>query len=174
MRKVLGSIVALLLLVAAPVSAAELKIGYIDLQKALNLSEAGKVAKSQIAEKVKKFQGTIESRQNELKKLNQEMEKQKMVLSAEAKAEKERDYQQKIKDYQRFAKDAQEELQQEDAQATRSILEDLFKVVKDIGNKGKYTMILEKTESSVLYADDAINLTDEVIAAYNKVYKKGK
>jgi outer membrane protein len=174
MRKMLGFVVALSLLVAAPVCAAEMKIGYIDLQKALNLSDAGKAAKSQIAEKVKKFQGTIESRQNELKKLNEELEKQKMVLSAEAKAEKERDYQQKIKEYQRFAKDAQEELQQQDAQHTRSILEDLFKVVKDMGNKGNYTLILEKTESSVLYADDAINLTDEVIAAYNKSYKKGK
>ena len=127
-----------------------------------------------VGEKVKKFQATIEGRQKELKKLNDEMEKQKMMLSAEAKAEKERDYQQKVKEFQRFAKDAQDELQQQDAQYTRSILEDLFKVVKDLGTKGGYTLILEKTESSVLYADDAINLTDEVIAAYNKVYKKAK
>ncbi len=172
MKKMLGCLVAILLLVAAPAAAAELKIGYIDLQKALNQSDAGKAAKSQIGEKVKKFQATIEGRQKELKKLNDEMEKQKMMLSAEAKAEKERDYQQKVKEFQRFAKDAQEELQQQDAQYTRSILESLFKVVKDLGTKGGYTLILEKTESSVLYADDAINLTDEVIAAYNKVYKK--
>lgn len=174
MKKVLGCVLALLLLAAAPAFSAEVKIGYIDLQKALNLSEGGKAAKSQIAEKVKKFQATIEGRQNELKKLNEELEKQKMLLSAEAKAEKERDYQQKIKEFQRFAKDAQEELQQEDAQHTRAILEDLFKVVKDIGTKGNYTLILEKNESSVLYADNSINMTDEVIAAYNKSYKKGK
>jgi outer membrane protein len=174
MRKMLACVLALLLLAAAPVAAAEMKIGYLDLQKALNLSEAGKAAKSKIGDKVKKYQGTIEGRQNELKKINEEMEKQKMMLSAETKAEKERDYQQKIKEFQRFTKDAQEELQREDAQHTRSILEDLFKVVKEIGTKGNYTLILEKTESSVLYADDGINLTDEVIAAYNKVYKKNQ
>jgi outer membrane protein len=174
MKKVLGCVLALLLLAAAPAVSAEVKIGYIDLQKALNLSEGGKAAKNLIAEKVKKFQATIEGRQNELKKLNDELEKQKMLLSAEAKADKERDYQQKVKEFQRFAKDAQEELQQEDAQHTRAILESLFKVVKDIGTKGGYTMILEKNESSVLYADNSINMTDEVIAAYNKSYKKEK
>ena len=35
-----------------------------------------------------------------------------------------------------------------------------------------YTVILEKSESSLLYADDKIDLTEAVIKAYDEQYKK--
>ncbi|MFA5515957.1 MAG: OmpH family outer membrane protein [Desulfuromonadales bacterium] len=160
------------LFLATPAFAAEAKIGYIDLQKALNSSEAGKAAKERIGKTVQEYQGTVESRQKELKKLKDDLEKQTLVLSDEARAAKERDYQQKLKDYQRFTKDIQEELQQKDADYTRQILEDLLKVIKEIGQKEGYTVILEQTESSVLYADDKIDITEKVIGAYNAGSKK--
>jgi len=91
-----------------------------------------------------------------------------MLLSAEARAAKERDYQQKVKDYQRLTKDIQEELQQTDADYTRKILEEIFKVVQQIGKQEGYTLVLEKTESSILYASDGIDMTDRVIQAFDK------
>jgi len=93
-----------------------------------------------------------------------------MVLSADARAAKEREYQQKVRAFQLFAKDAQEELQQEDAKATRNILEGLSKIVKEIGDKGGYTVIVEK--NSLLYASNGIDLTNQVIQAYDKLPKK--
>lgn len=174
MKRVVVLILTLGLLGVGQVWAAEVKIGYVDLQKALNMSEAGKVAKDKIAKKVKEYEGTIESRQQELKKLKDELDKQSLLLSGEARDAKERDYQQKLKEFQRFTKDIQEELQQRDADFTRQILEQLFKVIKDIGKKEGYTVILEQSESSILYADERIDLTDHLIKAYDEAAKKGK
>ncbi len=155
-------------LVASPVMAEVQKIGYVDLQKALNLSAAGKVAKEKIKTKVQSYDVDVQQRQEELKKLKEDLEKQALLLSDEARNAKEREYQQKVKDYQRFTKDIQETLQQTDADLTRKILESLLKVVQDVGKNKGYTMVLEKTESSIVYADESIDMTDEVIKAFDQ------
>ena len=149
------------------VSAADLKIGYIDLQKALNQSEAGKAAKDKIAQRVKDHEATIDARQKELKKIKDDLDKQGLLLSEDARAAKERDYQQKLKEFQRLTKDAQEEVQQKDSDFTRQILEEMSKVIQEFGAREGYSMILEKTESAVLYADDKSDLTERVIKAYD-------
>lgn len=167
MKRMFGIVLAVLVLSAAPAGAVEGKIGYVDLQKALNMSEAGKSAKEKIGKTVKDYEGTISGRQNELKKLKEELDKQELALSESAKLAKEREYQQKLKEFQRFTKDIQEELQQKDAEYTRQILEELVKVIREVGNKEGYTLILEQTESSVLYADEKIDMTEKVIKAYD-------
>lgn len=169
MKKIFGFMIAVMLIAAVPAVAANGKVGVIDLQKVLRTSAAGQAAKNEIATKAQAFQKTLEGRQNDLKKLNDEFEKQKMILSKEAIAEKERDLQQKVKDFQRFGKDAQEELQQQDLQATSRILDEVAKVVKDFGAKGGYDVIVEK--STTLYTADSIDLTDQVVKAYDKQFK---
>lgn len=171
MKRLIGLTLAALLL-ATPALAVDAKIGYVDLQKALNLSEAGKSAKEKIAKTVKEYEGTVEGRQKELKKLKEDLEKQALVLSEVARADKEREYQQKLKEFQRFTKDIQEELQQKDTDFTRQILEELLKVIKEIGQKEGYTLVLEQTESSLLYADSKIDITEKVIKAYDARFKK--
>lgn len=172
MKRLIGLALAILLVSAAPALAGETKIAFIDLQKALNLSAAGKAAKEKIGVKVKEYEILIDSRQEELKKAKEELEKKALLLSESARADKERDYQQKLKEFQRYTKDIQEELQQQDADHTRRILEDIFSVIKSIGETENFTLVLEKTESSILYADDQIDLTAKVIKAYDAKYAK--
>lgn len=173
MKRLMTMLLAVTFLSIAPALAAEAKLGYVDLQKALNTSEAGKSAKENIQKKVKEHEGAIDARQKELKKLKDDLEKQALLLSDDARAAKERDYQQKLKEFQRYTKDIQEELQQKDADFTRQILEELFKVIKEVGQKEGYTMIFEQSESSLLYADDKSDLTDKIIKAYDAKAKKG-
>lgn len=170
MKRLMLFLVVILTLVAVPVAMAAdaMKVGYVDLQKALNMSAAGKAAKEKMKAKFKDYDASVQKKQDELKKLKEDLEKQAMLLSAEARAAKERDYQQKVKDYQRLTKDIQEELQQTDADFTRKILEEIFKVVQQIGKQEGYTLVFEKTESSILYASDGIDMTDRVIQAFDK------
>ncbi len=139
MKRIVALVLAALVLSSVPALASDMKIGYVDLQKALNESNAGKAAKEKIAAKVKDYQKKVEARQEELKKLKEELDKQAMLLSEDARSAKERDYQQKLKDFQRFTKDIQDDLQQRDADFTKSIIQDLVKVVQKVGKeKGLY------------------------------------
>ncbi|MBW4053802.1 MAG: OmpH family outer membrane protein [Proteobacteria bacterium] len=158
-------------LVSTSVFAADLKLGYIDMQRALTTSDAGKEAKEQLATKVKKFQDEINVKQEELKKLKEELEKQGTMLSDSSRAAKEKDYQNKLKDFQRFTKDAQDELQGKDEELTRRILEGMEKVIKEYGQQNGYTFIFVKNES-MLFVDEKADLTDAVLKLFNSGRKK--
>lgn len=165
MNKVIVALIALLLL-AAP-ALAETKIAYVDLQKALNLSKAGVAAKSEIAAQVKKYEAEFKAKQEDLKKLKADLEKQAVLLSDSAKAQKEHDFQQTVKELQRFQKDVKEELQLKDNEHTKRILNQLFEILQKLGKDGGYSMIVEKNEGAVIYADESIDLTDELIKAFD-------
>lgn len=172
MMKRLTLMVVMLVMVAGSVWAAETKVGYIDMQRALNLSEAGKAAKDQLQGKLKGYQEQVNSKQAELQKLKNDLEKQGMTLNEAARAAKEKDYQQKLKDFQRFTKDAEEDLQARDGELTKKILEQLEKIVQEFGKKNGYTMIFDARGAGLLYADTAADLTDEILKALNAAMAK--
>lgn len=151
----------------ASLYAADLKLGYVDVQKVLNQSDAGKNAKEQLAAKVKKYQDEINVKQDELKKLKEDIEKQGVLLSESARAAKEKDYQQRLKEFQRFTKDAQDELQGKDEEFTRKILEDIEKVVQEYGRKNGFTFLFVKNETMV-YTDEKADQTDAILKVLNE------
>ncbi len=152
--------------------AADTKIGYLDMQQVLNMSEAGKVAKDQLQEKLKKYQEQINLKQADLQKLKNDLEKQGMTLNESARAAKEKDYQQKLKDFQRFTKDAEEDLQARDAEFTKKILQTLEKIVQEYGKSNGFMMIFDARAAGMLYADKSVDLTSEILKALNA--EKGK
>ncbi len=165
MKRIVLFTIAVLLMVSP--AFAELKVGYVDLQKALNTCKAGKDAKGTISALVKKYEDEFKAKQEDLLKLKTNLEKQASLLSVDARKEKEREYQQEVKELQRFQKDVKEELQQKDADHTKRILNELFETLKSIGKEGQYTMILEKNEGAVIYADEKIDLTDQLVKKYD-------
>jgi len=53
---------------------------------------------------------------------------------------------------------------------TQKMLKELEAVIKSLGEKEKYTLIVEK--SQVLYAAPAIDITTKVINSFNEATKK--
>ena len=158
-------------LMASSAFAAEVKLGYIDMQRALNASESGKEAKEQLAARVKKYQDEINVKQEEIKKLKDDLEKQGMLLSESARAAKEKDYQQRLKEFQRFTKDAQDELQGKDEEFTRKILEGMEKIIQEYGRKNGYTFLFVKNEG-MLFVNDKVDVTEDVLKLFNASRKK--
>jgi outer membrane protein len=164
--KLLVSVLMAICFASSMTFAADIKIGYIEMQKALNSSEAGKEAKEQLAGRLKNYQDQINVKQDELKRLKDDLEKQGMLLSEIARANKEKDYQQKLKEFQRFTKDAQDELQQRDEELTRKILEGMEKVIQEYGRKNGYNFIFVKNES-MIFLDEKSDLTNEILKLFN-------
>lgn len=147
--------------------AQDFKIGYVDLQKALNESEAGKKAKNVFKAEVDRMEQSLERRKGEVEKLKDELEKKGLLLKEEERDSLERDYRQKLRDFERQYKDSQQELQIKDRELTGRILEELRQVIYDMGEQGNYTLILEGNNTVVLYGSKAIDLTETVIKTYN-------
>ncbi len=174
MKKYIISLFFLICLALIPLHGAlaadGVKLGYVDLQKVLNLSVEGKAAKEQLSEKVKKYQDDINKKQEELKKLKDVLEKQGSLLSEKAKSEKEKDYQQGLKEFQRMTKDAQDDLQAKDEELTKRILGEIEKVVQDYGKQNNYSIIFIRNES-MIYADEKSDLTDSILKIFDAAKK---
>jgi outer membrane protein len=147
--------------------AADLKIAYVDIQKAVNESNAGKDAKKLITKDVEKFQGQIADKQKVLQTMKESLEKQAPMLNPDARATREKDYQNKLREFQRWGEDAQNEINQKRMEMERNISMGLQKVIQKVGADEGYTLILEKNESIVLFVSKALDITDRVLKAYD-------
>ncbi|PIV20342.1 MAG: hypothetical protein COZ69_04955 [Deltaproteobacteria bacterium CG_4_8_14_3_um_filter_45_9] len=149
------------------VLAADLKMAYVDIQRAVNESNAGKDAKKLITKDVEKFQRLIADKQKELQTMKESLEKQALMLTPDARANKEKEYQNKLREFQRWGEDTQNEINQKRMEMERKISIGLLKVIQKVGADEGYTLILEKNENIVLFVSKTIDITDRVIKAYD-------
>jgi len=104
--------------------------------------------------------------QNELKKMKEEIDKQRLILSKEAMQEKEAKFQQKFFELQKTAADFEREFAQKEAEAMKPIVMKIQTAIQKIGSDGGYTMIVPSDVA--LYTQQGSDLTKDVIAAVNK------
>lgn len=157
-----------LLLVSFTAQAAEVKIGYVDMQKAIQETAAGKKAKKELEEEFNKKKKELEKKEADIKKMGEDFEKRSLAMNEEARMKKQGELQGEMRKYQETAAKAQMEIQKREHDLTQPILGKLRGILEDIATKEEYTVILEKAESSVLWAKKEIDLTERLIKEYDK------
>lgn len=147
--------------------ASGLKIGFVDIQKAVNECNAGKEAKKAIVKEVEKFQKQFADKQKELQTMKESLDKQAPMLNPEARAAREKDLQNKVREFQRWQEDSQNEVNQKRMEMERNISIGLQRVIQKLGADEGYTFIMELNENIVLFASKAVDLTDRVIKLHD-------
>jgi len=169
--KKVGIMIGILLLIEGwftlSVGFAQLKVGCVDIQRAMNNCQAGIEAKKAINKEMDKLQKLFAERQKELQTIKESFEKQAPMMKPEVRATKEKEFQSKVRDYQRWLEDNQKEIQQKGMEMERTILQGLQTVIKKIGEEEGYTLVLEKNENIVLFSSKAIEFTDRVIKTFD-------
>ena len=158
---------ATMLIASVALAEGALKIGYVDLQRALNESESGRKAKEDFKVQVDKLQAQLKRQKDEIDSLKDQLEKKSVVMKEEERANLEDEYRRKLRDFERNYKDSQADLQKKDNELTGAIIKDLQEVIRDYGEREGYTLILEATSSAVLYGTKSADLTDDVMKLYN-------
>jgi len=149
-----------------------LKIGYVDMQRALNQCEAGQEAKKVITGEVEKVHKTMEAKQKELTKLREDLERRGSVMNESVRREKEKEFQNKTREVQRMQRDFEDDIRRKDREYTDRVLRDLAKIAQKLAEEGKYTLILEANQPAIIFISKALDLTEEVIKQAN--LQKGK
>jgi outer membrane protein len=147
--------------------AADLKMAYVDIQRAVNECNAGKEAKNSITKELEKIQRLNAEKQKELQTMKESLDKQTPMLTPDARANKEKEFQSKVRDYQRWVDDNQKDIQQKTQEKERNISIGLVKLIQKVGADEGYTLILERNESIVLFASKALDITDRMIKAHD-------
>lgn len=148
----------------------KIKIGFIDIQRVISESQAGKQARDRFQAQVKKAEAEILKERQDLDRLKGDLEKKGLLLKEEERRNLEIDFQKRSVNLQRRMSDYQQELQARNNEMMSHILKDLEKIVNEIGKADKFTLILER--SQILYSDQGIDITSKVIETYNSRTKK--
>jgi outer membrane protein len=167
MKKLLISIAAAAL--AAPLFAqtAPARVAVIDVQKVLTTSNAGKTA----YERLKKLQDDRMTRaqkmQEELNTLNNDINTKKLTLSEEKLTDLQKQVADKQVALQRFGQDADKEITEARDKALQELEGKIKPVIDSLGKEMGLAAIFNKFESGLVYASDAIDITDTVVKRFN-------
>ena len=169
MRNILRTC-AVFLALTAGVARAEVKLGFVDLQRALNEVEEGWTAKAALKRDFDEKQKQLDVKKAEFEKLKSEFEKQQVVLADQAKREKAADLDRKALELQQFFVQLQKDLSEREREMTRGIFEKMSAIVREIAEAEGFSMVLERTDAGLVYAQSSLDLTNELIRKYNARY----
>jgi outer membrane protein len=166
------------LLFGATAAQAEVKLAFVDMQRALLEVKEGKAAKKKLEKMKKSRQADLDKKQEELKNLQKNFEAQKDFMKPEVRKQKEEEFRKKLADLQLTYAKLQKELAMEEAKLTKGIFARMGRILAKMGKAQGLTMVFEKTESSILWAPQSLDLTNEVIRRFDagegKASKKKK
>jgi len=152
----------------------DFKIGLIDLQRCLEKSKEGQKIFQLLKKKKDVLQRQLDKKQKELLDLRNELEKQGMMLSMSAQENKKKTIERKARELEYFFKDVNEEMIRAQEKEKKRIFKELSKVIEKIGSEGNYALIMEKRAGGVLYWADSIDITEELIKAYDQIKEEKK
>lgn len=159
---------ALAMFIPALPAAADVKLAIVDRQRALIASDKGKEAEKTLTQLQDKKKKELEPRSNACKKIQEDTESQKFVMTDDALQEKAIEYQRCGRDLERDVQAAKDELVVAQQKLLQPIAKKLEEVVNAIGKEKQFDLILDRSTPGVLYAPDALDVTDLVIKRLNE------
>jgi len=165
MRRFLLPFLLLALLIPATASAQQMKFGVVDFQKALNDVEEGKRARATLEQRFEEKRLGLEARKAELEQMQESLEAQKTLLSETALRAKEQEFNAKAMTFQQDMMAANQEMALMEQELTADILEKMLTVAQAIAKEQGFNFVVEA--QSVVYADDSMDLTQQLITRFN-------
>ncbi len=145
---------------------AEQKIGFVDLQRALNEVDEGKAAKALLKRDFDEKQKVLDGKKAEFDKLQADLEKQAVVMSDAAKKDKANELDRRARELQGLFVQLQKDLSERERDATKGIYDRMAVIVREIAEAEGFTVVLEKG-AGLVYAPSSLDLTNELIRKYN-------
>lgn len=166
-RTILKAAVATMILAAALPAAAQTKVAVIDVQRVVSESDPGKEALQQLKtlQDAKVAEG--QTLQQEITALQEQINKQRFTVSEDKLAEMSKQLEDKNIAMRRFEDDAKRELEDARRRQLGGLEAKILPIINTIGQEQGFTLIFNKFQSGLVYADDAVDITDQVIQRFN-------
>lgn len=156
------------LLAPAQVGAASLvKIGVVDLQKALNATTEGMTAKESLRKRHQAKQEKVDAMKTELDSMGEKLKSP--VLSESAQADLKEAYMKKKAELIDFVARAKANEGKENREMSSGILEGLVGITKEVAAKRGFSLVIEESRGGIVYSSkDIVDLTESIVKIYNE------
>jgi outer membrane protein len=163
MRHAAAFLAALLLAgLASPAAAqGDSKIGFVNTQRILREAAPAVRAQKKIEAEFSKRDQEMARTADQLKKMQDELERQGVTMAESQRRAKERDFADLNREFQRRQREFREDLNQRRNEELAQVVEQANRVIRQIAEQEKFDIIFQ----DAVYANARIDITDRVIKA---------
>jgi outer membrane protein len=147
--------------------ARDLKIGVVNMQRAVSESKEGKAAEERLLDEKKKKEAELNRKLKEFYAKEAELRKSWTILKEADRQKKAEQSQQELQNLQKLYLEAERELMAKKTKVMMQITDKLSKVIQQIAKKESFDYIF--ANAAVLWAPLHVDLTNEVIRRYNNM-----
>lgn len=167
MKKLLLLLPLIMFLNDAVLAAEKPAIAYVDVRKILLESKAGKKNKAEFEKLIKDKESVLSKEEEKLKAMQEAFQKDQLMMTDDQKKAKQKAFQEKAEAYQKMVKDAKQEVGKKDSEYATKSLTEIRGIVADLAKEMKLSLVLEASESGLLYAEEGMDLTSKVMEKYD-------
>lgn len=171
MRRLVISLIVLAAFALPGLASAQVKIGYVDLQRALNEVQEGKAAKARLKARLEKSQSQLDKEQEALRAKKEELDKKRLAMDEATLRQRMEELDRELVRVSGLYNQLQRELAEEERQATQEIFGRMRQIIAQIAEKEGFDFIFEVNESGLLHAPTALDLTNELVRRYDAAHK---
>ncbi|MDH5187921.1 MAG: OmpH family outer membrane protein [Rhodospirillaceae bacterium] len=142
------------------------KIGVIDIEGIRARSLAVQDIHKQLTQYRNKIQSYVQKEEKDLRKANDELVRQRTILSPDAFEVEKTKFEKRLSKLQKFVQESKQSLSKVQAEANEKVDNGILGVIQEIIKKDNYTLILKK--SATVASANVINLTDRVLGNLDK------
>ncbi len=160
-------VAATLTLVAPATARAQSNVAVIDVQRVVTESDPGKEALGKLQQLQEQKIAEGKKLQEELDALREQFNKQRFTLSQDKLEELQKQIEDKTIALKRFQDDAQRELDDARKRYLGQLEQQIMPIIDQVGKEKKLDLIFNKFQSGLVFAADAVDITDEIIQRFN-------
>jgi len=149
------------------------KIAVIDINKILNQSEAGKVARKKMEARYEELKKKIEKLNGEAQTMKEELDKQKILLGKEKVKEREEALAAKVGELRQLTQESEREMQNRQKELTGEVLKFVEGKIDKVVEEEKIDLLLDRS-SGVVHAASGLDITEKVLSRVNQEKAGGK
>jgi outer membrane protein len=160
---------ALALLVVGTAAQDEpIKIGVVDLDQAISSTEDGKAAREEMARKQREAEAQIAPLLDQYESMKADIEAKKFVLSDESLRQKQYDLLELQNQLENKGKELENQFKIDAKRVQEPLINKLRQIITETGREQGFTLILQRGGAGLIYTREALDITDLIIAQYNK------
>ena len=146
------------------------KIAVLDTQKILRNSSAAAGIRVQVKQQREIYQDEFARQERELRAAEEELTRQRTILSSEAFIQKRREFAARVAAVERGVEARKRELDQAYGTGIKQVERALAGIIAELAKERRFNLVLSRTrvQAVVLYADSALNISDEVLLRLNE------
>ncbi|MDP6981034.1 MAG: OmpH family outer membrane protein [Myxococcota bacterium] len=144
------------------------KIGIVDLDQAVSSTTEGKAARDELERKKREAEQSLQPLVERYQELAKEFEAKQFVLSDDARFQKQLDLQELRNEIENKQKQLQGQLEVARERLVGPLRTKLVEIVENVGRDEGFAFIMMRSTPGLMYAREALDITDLVIKKFNE------